>query len=99
MALKDVPGIMGAIGELQGRQQQAQQIAETIRRNKADEGLRQQQLTQAQAIADRSADQATQRLDLDKEVQKANIYSIAQSGVRNIQEALQAGHNPQDLAR
>ncbi len=88
---------MGAIGELQGRQQQAQQIAETIRRNKADEGLRQQQLTQAQSIADRAADLASNRLDLDKEVQRANLYSIAQGGVRNIQEALGAGHDPRDL--
>jgi hypothetical protein len=97
MALRDVPGIMDAIGNIFSRQQEQANAAETARRNKVDEALRTQQMSQAQSIADRNADLEQQRIDKENEIQKAIVAHQAFLDMPIISGMLQAGWKPAEI--
>lgn len=79
---------MDAITNIFGQQQQAKQGAEVVRRNKADEALRQQQQDQARAIADRAWEQEERKMDIESDQLKLMKQSELEKALPNLSDAI-----------
>ena len=97
MALKDVPGIIEAIGNIHNANLQGANLAETVRRNKADESLRQQQHDLAVSSAQRQQELEEEQHDIERQQNDVNSRMAAFQALGPMKEFLAQGGSQADL--